>query len=474
MRWLGLRVRIILALVAATAGGCWALTQATIDWAAGQRNLQLEQIVEDVASQDLNGVAEALTKHPSATTWSDLNAAIGDSRVPTEGVAIRLTSASGDVDLRLAQQFAFVNDRESLAKMPECFQPQQRGILSRLGNDPGSGSTWTEHCSNHVLGFGLVSAVQPGPTHGWLIVRVLSPQDEDDPVPALSGVLILYSLLIVVAAVGVAAVLAAMIARPLSKAREMAEAVAAGDLSVRIPVRGRDEVARMSTAVNSMADRLTTQIEELESSAETQRRFVADVAHELRTPTAALLASAESLGNPDSRDEASAQIAPQLRRLAALTEDLLEISRMDAGQAVVVSDYIDVVDLVGEVIADIGAAAVIELSGPPQLSATVDPARLRVVLRNLLANALQHGSAPISISAIKAGQTVTVSVTDAGAGVPPELRERVFDRFVRGDQSRHDASSGLGLAIAVENARLIGGDLTLQPDGRTFTLRFPS
>jgi two-component system sensor histidine kinase MtrB len=230
----------------------------------------------------------------------------------------------------------------------------------------------------------------------------------------------------------------------------------------------------MSAAVNTMADRLTGQIMQLEEANEAQQRFVSDVAHELRTPTAALLASAEALGHPETRDEAAVLIAPQLRRLVGLTEDLLEISRMDAGRAHVERSRIDLMDLVNEVIDDCSAPSDVSLVGCFPLEVSTDPSRLRVIVRNLVANALQHGAAPVTIRAEAGDAQVTVSVTDEGGGVPADLRERVFDRFVRGDEARHGSSSGLGLAIAAENARLLGGTLTLDADGRTFLLTLPA
>lgn len=112
-----------------------------------------------------------------------------------------------------------------------------------------------------------------------------------------------------------------------------------------------------------------------------------DVAHELRTPTAALLASAESLAHPETRDVASGLVIPQLRRLAGLTEDLLEISRLDAGRAAVVPSQVDLVDLVREVVDETGRPVDVALSAPAELPVELDPARTRVVVRNLVATA---------------------------------------------------------------------------------------
>lgn len=288
---------------------------------------------------------------------------------------------------------------------------------------------------------------------------------------ASAETLLLVSVGVVVLAALLARAVAATVSRPVTRAGAMANAVASGDLSVRIPVQGEDELAVMSSAVNAMADRLTAQIAELERANETQRQFVSDVAHELRTPTTALLASAEALQNPASRNEAAALVAPQLRRLAGLTEDLLEISRMDAGHAQVVADRIDLADLIAEIVGESGAPGQISYLGPAELPVTTDPARLRVVLRNLVANALQHGAPPVTITVGTDAGKLAVTVHDSGDGVPEALRDRVFDRFVRGDASRHGSSSGLGLAIAAENARLLDGDLSLAPDGSSFVLR---
>jgi two-component system sensor histidine kinase MtrB len=384
---------------------------------------------------------------------------------------VPLPSRTTLVDPGLAFVYVDVADIDLLQPTPHCVQPPITVWMEELG--PGEVDVWTETCGDYVIGYGEVLVNQPGENYAWLVVQAVSRGVEDDPLWELREVLASNSLWIVMGAVIVAVLLAAMVAYPLTRARTMAEAVAGGDLGVRLPVRGRDEVSRMSVAVNTMADRLTGEISELEQANEAQQRFVSDVAHELRTPTAALLASAEALEHPETRDEAAVLLAPQLRRLAALTEDLLEISRMDAGRAHVEPSRIDLMDLVTEVIDDCGSPESVQLVGSFPLEVSTDPARLRVIVRNLVANALQHGAPPVRITVDGSPESVTLAVSDAGNGVPAELRERVFDRFVRGDEARHGSSSGLGLAIAAENARLLGGTLTLDPDGRTFLLNLP-
>lgn len=475
MRWLGLRVRIAIALVAAVAGACWALTAATTHWATGNHAEQLVSSVQRAASLDAGWVIRSTEHDPSARHVADLDTdrAEADEDSAAEGALVPIESLTKGIVPESAEQYAFVNSADPLKKrMPQCLAPLDGERVAAMELAPGSSQTWSDSCGGYVFGYALVRAPKDAAVPYWLVIRALNPDGVVDPVPDLRNTLVMYSAVISFAALAVAGLLAAGVARPLTRAREMAERVAAGDLHVRIPVTGGDEVARMSAAVNAMADRLTAQIGDLERSNEAQQRFVSDVAHELRTPTAALLASAESLGNAATREEAAAQVAPQLRRLAGLTEDLLEISRMDAGRAEVVPSPVDVVDLVAEVVADMGTDAV-RVAGPDALVVSVDPMRLRVIVRNLVANALQHGTPPVAVEVGQSATSLTVTVHDEGAGVPTDLRDRVFDRFVRGDESRHGASSGLGLSIARENAHLLGGELELRPDGRTFVLTLP-
>ncbi len=473
MRWLGLRLRVVIALVAVAAGACLALTVSTTGWALNERRVTMAQRLSASVEMDLDWVSRVLQANPDAG-FDDFAFPTGPaaSYLGAEGLLVPIPTRTTDVDPALAFSYFDVPDIDLLQPTPRCVQPPIRVWMEEL--DPDELALWTEPCGDYLIGYGEVLVDVPGANYAWLVVQAVSLGVSDDPLGELREVLVVYSVYIVSGAVIVAALLAAMVAYPLTRARAMAEAVAGGDLAVRLPVHGRDEVGRMSTAVNAMADRLTGQISELEQANEAQQRFVSDVAHELRTPTAALLASAEALEHPETRDEAAVLIAPQLRRLAGLTEDLLEISRMDAGRAHVEPSRIDLMDLVNEVIDDCGAPSDVRLVGCFPLEVSTDAARLRVIVRNLVANALQHGAPPVTIWVELSKANVSVSVTDEGTGVPPEVRERVFDRFVRGDEARHGSSSGLGLAIAAENSRLLGGALSLDADGRTFLLTLPA
>lgn len=257
-----------------------------------------------------------------------------------------------------------------------------------------------------------------------------------------------------------------MLARPVREAGRVAARFGAGDTQARIAVRGTGDVALMSRQFNAMADDVTRTIA-------AQRRFVSDTAHELRTPTAALLAAATALDHPSTRDEAAPLVAPQLRRLSSLTEDLLALSRFDDDREELHAVEIDLADLVQHAPKALGADADVVVHAVGPVAVEVDPVRVQAIVRNLVSNGLRHGLAPVVVRLAQRPDHVVVTVTDSGAGVPQELRDHLFDRFVRGDTARGGPSSGLGLALARENARLHGGDLELDEDGQVFRLTLP-
>lgn len=286
----------------------------------------------------------------------------------------------------------------------------------------------------------------------------------------------LTMIAIVVAALGVAAALVAAkrIQRPVQAVASAARELGLGDLYIRVPVRGRDELAELAASFNAMAHQVGESIEELRAKDQQQRRFVADVAHDLRTPLAAMVAAVDGLRHAEVRERSAHLLGVQTRRLAKLVEDLMEISRFDAGVADFQAEPVDLPDL---------WADAIELSGIPveprslgDGSVVGDPRRLHTIARNLLTNAVHHGAPPFSVLIDGTdAERVSVRVADSGPGVADDLLGLVFDRFVRGDRARAATEgSGLGLAIARENARAHGGEITVANDGgAVFTLTLP-
>ncbi|MDF1488192.1 sensor histidine kinase [Tessaracoccus caeni] len=471
----GLRGRTALAMVVTVALACAVLTITTTLWAATNHRENQEQRLKDAISGDADRLRAALEINPNATTDTELWETGWDSTLGSdygEGLLIPLDSQSDPPDPALAITTGVGSFEERIYQThPECLHPEW------WPGHQGADTTtwWIGSCGDYLTAYALTQPhVDDVPGKPWFLMRALylPYEDYDDPAPELRRTLLLISAGVIAAAALLARWVARGVITPVTEAGAMARAVAAGDLSVRIPIRGYDDVAAMSRAINTMANRLTGKIEELERANETQRRFVSDVAHELRTPTTALLASAEALETPSTQAAVAALVAPQLRRLAGLTEDLLEVSRMDAGRATLVTNRIDVVDLITELLTEIPAE--VTYSGPSELWLTTDPVRLQAILRNLVTNAIQHGKPPITITLTHREYAVSVDVHDDGPGVPDDLRDRVFDRFVRGDEARHGTSSGLGLAIARENAHLLGGALTLAADGTTFQLVLPA
>ncbi|MGH3342564.1 MAG: MtrAB system histidine kinase MtrB [Carbonactinosporaceae bacterium] len=277
---------------------------------------------------------------------------------------------------------------------------------------------------------------------------------------------------------------------PVRMAARISERLAAGRLEERMRVEGEDEIARLASSFNKMASNLQRQIHQLEELSRVQRRFVSDVSHELRTPLTTVRMAADVLH--ESRhafDPAVARstelLQAQLDRFEALLTDLLEISRFDAGAAVLDAEPIDVRDLVQRVVETAGPIA--ERSGTTLLVrearagcvAEVDPRRIERVIRNLVINAIEHGEGEKVVVRIAANATaVAVAVRDHGVGLKPGETSLVFNRFWRSDpaRARSCGGSGLGLSIALEDAHLHGGWLQAwgEPgDGSQFRLTLP-
>ena len=261
------------------------------------------------------------------------------------------------------------------------------------------------------------------------------------------------------------------ISRPVRETAAAARRLGGGALDTRVPVHGRDELGELALSFNDMADRLSHALRALRAAQEQQRRFVSDVSHELRTPLAAMLAAAEGLNSADGqrRDRAGELVGEQSRRMNALVEDLLEISRFDAGQARLELEQVDLGALAADAARTVAPDQDISVSvlGDPRVQA--DARRLHTVVRNLIGNAVQHGVPPVQVTIDGRAQWVQVIVADCGPGLHPALVPTVFDRFVRADTARaSDAgSTGLGLAIARENAALHQGTLEVAPGAPT-------
>ncbi len=309
-------------------------------------------------------------------------------------------------------------------------------------------------------------------------------EDLLDDLMLLRNVLAVAGVAAVLLSAVVGAVAARGLLRPLRQTRNAAHRLEVGLLGTRLPEEGGDEFADLGHAFNRMAEALETSIGDLRALEASHRRFVADVSHELRTPltaltTAAGVLEAHSDGLDDAGSRAARLLVRESHRLAALVEDLMEMSRLDAGAAPMAWEPVDVVALVGSAVATRGWGGRVQLgtTGAEGVTTVADPRRLDAIVANLVGNALEHGRPPVRVLVTATADEVVVVVNDAGAGIGPDHLERVFDRFYKADPARPGGrGSGLGLAIARENARLHGGDLTVASppgSGATFTLRLP-
>jgi two-component system, OmpR family, sensor histidine kinase MtrB len=271
----------------------------------------------------------------------------------------------------------------------------------------------------------------------------------------------------------IAALVSRQVVTPVRAARRAAESLASGNLRDRMKVRGQDDLARMATSMNYMASELEKQINTLEELSAVQQRFVSDVSHELRTPLTTVRMAAEVLHESrEDFDPVAARSAEllqtELDRFESLLTDLLEISRFDAGAAVLNLEEVDLRDLVRRVVEANARLAEtnhteITVHASGDAKAEVDTRRIERILRNLLVNAIEHSEGhPIDILIEGDDVAVAVAVRDHGVGFQASQARQVFHRFWRGDVARARAvgGTGLGLAIAMEDANLHGGWLT--------------
>nr|WP_234392667.1 HAMP domain-containing sensor histidine kinase [Streptomyces sp. XY152] len=287
-------------------------------------------------------------------------------------------------------------------------------------------------------------------------------------------------------AVVLALLAASGVLRPVRALRRATRRMAAGHLDVRLDVTGSDELADLSQSFNETAAELERTVRELRRLEAQGRRFVADVSHELRTPLAAMSAVTDvlDLEGEGETGEALRLISEGTNRLSGLVNDLMEISRFDAGAVELNRDEIDLAESVRRTVASRWRQEQVEtrLPGPGELRARVDPRRLDVVTANLIGNALRHGEPPVRLTmgvrVDGAGMAwAVIEVTDNGPGIAEEAMPHIFERFYKASTSRaRSESSGLGLAITAENVRLHGGRIraaNLPRGGAVFTVELP-
>ncbi len=281
--------------------------------------------------------------------------------------------------------------------------------------------------------------------------------------------------------------------RPLNRIEDTAAAIAAGDLTQRVPVRqADDEVTSLSQSLNTMLSRIESSFAVRERSEERMRQFVADASHELRTPLATVRGYAElyrqgAVSDPASVASAMERIEAESGRMSGLVEDLLTLARLDDAPEAEMG-VVDLTVLAADAVADARVRApdrrisLLGVDGPlgPTVIRGSEP-RLRQVVTNLVANALRHTpeGSPVEIALGTDSGEAVLEVRDHGAGVPAEVATKVFERFYRADPARGrraGGGSGLGLAIVAAIVAAHHGQVGLgatDGGGATFVVRLP-
>ena len=280
--------------------------------------------------------------------------------------------------------------------------------------------------------------------------------------------------------------------RRLKQLKDASQRLGKGDLTARAPTGGRDEVAAVATAFNHMAAELASRDEALRSSDRLRRQMLADVSHELKTPLTSMRGYLETLRNPavvldaDTRERYFDTLERETMRLERLVKDLLDLSRLEHG----VADLDLRVFATNRVFEHVRSRHQRELQrrniearievAPAADQIVGDPDRLEQVVENLFANALRHtpDHGNVDLAAQRDGDTVTLTVTDSGDGIPSEHVPHVFDRFYKVDSARTNVSdgSGLGLSIAKAIVERHGGAISVfsTPGQTIFSIALPN
>jgi two-component system sensor histidine kinase MtrB len=265
--------------------------------------------------------------------------------------------------------------------------------------------------------------------------------------------------------------------RPLTALTAAASGVARGELSTRLPAQQDPDLAPLAASFNATA-------EQLEQRVRRDARFAADVSHELRSPLTTMVNVADVLERrqdamPPTARKALGLLISELQRFRRMVVDLLEISRADEDDADASAELVDLGALVRNVVAGQPGTAVPIETDPATPLVSADRRRLDRVVANLLDNAERYGGGAVAVSVRPNGSHARLEVDDAGRGVPPALRERIFERFARGLHSGRrtpDTGSGLGLAIVADHVRRYRGQVWVEDrpgGGARFVVELP-
>lgn len=406
---------------------------------------------------------------------------IQNSAASTGAVAVVLlrspdASSSFTINEIIPPQAAEAIDAELRAAVQQSDQAQWQSIS--LNADEAVTTGWLGTGAEETPGIVTGSVVHLPRAGRYELYIVYSLAADQAMVSTTMNVLLLAALPIIFFLPFVVFIGVFRLLRPVRKTATAASALAEGNLDVRVPVEGHDEMAELSQAFNDMATSLQDQITEYDELAKLQQRFVSDVSHELRTPLTTIRMAEEMIWH--ERDDLSPigkrsaeLLHEQVERFESMLADLLEISRLDAQSAPLEAESTDLRPIVAKVVDSAAELALrqgvtVRIEAPDErLAAEVDQRRIERVIRNLVVNAIEHAEGnPVVITVAGNERCAAVRVRDWGVGMDEDTAARVFDRFYRADpaRARTTGGTGLGLAIAKEDVLLHRG--TLQASGK--------
>ena len=359
--------------------------------------------------------------------------------------------------------------------------------LSEAGLDAlQAGEPWSEVVE--IEGERWLVYLEPLSLHGEYIAIVQAARslaDRDRSLRALGTTLLIGGILTTLFAFGIGWVLSGFTLRPIHRITQTAQAIGeASDLGRRVQYDGpQDEVGQLATTFNAMLARLQGAYRQVARSLQQQRDFVADVSHELRTPLTTIRGNLGLLRKSpplpaEEREDVLTDMVDESDRMIRLVNALLELAHADAAVSLQ-REPVDVGTLVSEVCEraqSIAPGRMVACRVDAEAIALADHDAVRQILWILVNNALTHTDGPVQVTAQARGAKVALAVQDHGPGMSPEMRERLFDRFYRGEPARSRPGFGLGLAIAKGLTEALDGTMgvdTAPEAGSTFTVRLP-
>lgn len=487
-RWqTSLRTRVITITV-----GAGALAVVALGWLltseirTGMFDERVEQMLGDAAGR--TATAQESIDYATATTGAEIQQLANDLVGSLQGAG---SGAVGTLLLRSPSDLGqvVIIDPVTDRALIGIITPALRSAVQREGGQQWQ-SVAVPDGEETVPGIAVGSPVNLKSAGPYELYFVYSLAREDETLLFVQRTLAIGAVALLLLVAAMAGYLTRRVLEPVRQAARTAERLSDGRLGERIQVHGHDELATLGRSFNEMAASLQHQIRRMEELSQMQQRFVSDVSHELRTPLTTIRMAGDVIHS--AREEFRPAVARsaellenQLDRFDALLADLLEISRFDAGAALLDVEEWDVRALVGRVVegtaplAESRGAPVIVRVPPEPCTADLDPRRIERILRNLVVNAIEHAEGgPVEIDVGMDERAVGVVVRDFGVGMTVQEAQHAFDRFWRADpaRARTTGGTGLGLAIALEDARLHGGRLEAwgRPgEGASFRLTLP-